>query len=127
MVNEGRVRFLALLEFGPARKRGIGLALLLSVGGHVLGIPRVVRVVKPWAVLRRTWSKLLVRSIWLVDVRGSKISSDGAVMVSTMLWNSQVFAGGVGVAKPVEGLVGAGFVVGEVEAVELSVGLGSRL
>ena len=44
-------------------------------------------------------------------------------MVSTMLWNSQVFAGGVEVAEPVEGLQGAGFVVGVVEAVEFLEGL----
>ena len=59
------------------------------------------------------------RLVWC----GASISSDQAMMVSTMLWNSQVFAGGVEVAEPVEGFQGAGFVVGEVEAVELLEGL----
>ena len=53
----------------------------------------------------------------------ASISSDQAMMVSTILWNSQVFAGGVEVAEPVEGFQGAGFVVGVVEAVELLEGL----
>ena len=59
------------------------------------------------------------RLVWC----GASISSDEAMMVSKMLWNSQEFAGGVEVAEPAEGLQGAFFVVGDVHAVDLLEGL----
>ncbi len=49
------------------------------------------------------------------------------MMGLTMLANSQVFAGGVEIAEPVERLQGALLVVGEVHAVELSGGPATRL
>ena len=72
-----------------------GLGLLLSVVGHVIRIPRAAKLVglmKPWAVRRRTWSKFLVPSMRLLDARlvwcKASNSSDQLMMVSTMLENS---------------------------------------
>ena len=49
-------------------------------------------LVKPWALRLSTWSRLLVPSILLLEARSlwcqARISSDQAVMVSTMSWYS---------------------------------------
>ena len=74
----------------------VGLRVAGTGWGHyVTRMPRaskLVGLVNPWAVRRRTWSRLLVPSILPLEARSvwcqARISSDQAMMVSTMSWNS---------------------------------------
>ena len=76
---------------GPARKCGIW-GCWDRLAGHVSRSPRawkLVGLVKPWAVRRRTWRRLFVPSIlpllgWLVWCQ-ARIWSDQAMMVLTMM------------------------------------------
>ena len=79
---------------GPARKCGMKGAGT-GWGHYVTRMPRaskLVGLVNPWAVRRRTWSRLLVPSILPLLARPAqcqlRISSDQAMKVSTMSWNS---------------------------------------
>ena len=84
-------------------------------------------LVKPWAVRRSTWSRLLVPSILPLEARSLWCQArnlvgpgddgvDGVVVLGQL-------AGLVEVAEPSQGLEGAVVVVGEVEAVEFLQGL----
>ena len=68
------------------------VGVIMSRGGRGLRSWKLVGLVKPWAVRRRTWSRLLVPSIRPLEGRPVwcqlRISSDQEMMVSTMWWNS---------------------------------------
>ena len=78
--------FLALRVYVGLRVAGTGR------GHYVTRMPRaskLVGVVKPWALRLSTWSRLLVPSILPLEARSlwcqARISSDQAMMVSTMM------------------------------------------
>ena len=79
---------------GPSRIRGIE-GCWHRLGHYVTRMPRASKLrglVKPWALRRRTWSRLLVPSIlplegWPVWCQ-LRISSDHAMNVSTVSWYS---------------------------------------
>ena len=75
---------------GPSRKCGI-VGCCDRLAGHVIRIPRAAKLaglVKPWAVLRRTWRRLSVSSMRPLETLPvwcqASISSDQEMMVSTM-------------------------------------------
>ena len=76
---------------GPARKCGMK-GCWHRLAGHVISSPRASKLaglVKPWAVRRRTWSRLFVPSSvrWKLGLCGARrISSDHAMKVSTVSW-----------------------------------------
>ena len=62
------------------------------LAGHVISSPRASKLaglVKPWAVRRRTWSRLFVPSMRPLEARSvwcqARISSDHAMKVSTVM------------------------------------------
>ena len=71
----------------------VGLRVAGTGWGHyVTRMPRASKLrglVKPWAVRRRTWSRLLMPSILPLEARSvwcqARISSDHAMMVSTVM------------------------------------------
>ena len=78
-------------SLGPARKRGMR-GCWNRLAGHVISSPRaskLVGLVKPWAVRRRTWSRLFVPSMRPLEARSvwcqARISSDHAMKVSTVM------------------------------------------
>ena len=84
----------AIKIIGPARNRGMRVAGT-GWGHYVTRMPRaskLVGLVKPWALRRRTWSRLFVPSMRPLEARSvwcqARISSDHAMMVSTMSWYS---------------------------------------
>ena len=81
-------------KLGPSRIRGIE-GCRHRLGLYVTRMPRASKLrglVKPWAVRRRTWSRLSVSSIVPLGARSVwcqlRISSDHAMNVSTVLWYS---------------------------------------
>ena len=76
---------------GPARKCGMK-GCWHRLAGHVISSPRASKLaglVKPWAVRRRTWSRLFVPSMRPLEARSVwcqlRISSDHAMKVSTVM------------------------------------------
>ena len=118
---------------GPARKCGMK-GCWHRLAGHVISSPRASKLaglVKPWAVRRRTWSRLFVPSMRPLEARSvwcqARISSDHAMKVSTVSWYSGSSPVSIEVAEPSEGLQGALVVVGECRGRGAPVGPASRL
>ena len=93
---------------GPARLRGIEGCWHRSGSlchEDAARASKLVGLVKPWALRLSTWSRLLVPSILPLEARSlwcqARISSDQAMMVSTMSWSSfwRPYAGARGRAR----------------------------